>query len=183
MRFNLIHAYFPSEALAARAKQLGVGVDTQSYVYFKDADFIAKIYGPAWAERFIGLGTWYRAGVPVSPNADHMIGLDPDRAMNAFNPFLMLYVAVTRRDDFGNVHGEHQKLTRLEALRTVTAHAAWQSFDEEVKGSLEPGKLADFVVLDRDYLECPKEEIREIQPVKTVVGGRVVFEGKAEEGN
>ena len=178
MRFNLIHAYFPSAALAQRAAKLGVGVDTQTYLYLKDADFISKIYGQAWADRFIGLGHWTKAGVPVAINADHMIGLDPDRSMNSFNPFLALSIAVNRKDEFGRVYGEGQKLTRLEALRTVTINPAWLGFDESVKGSLEPGKLADLVVLDRDYLTCEEHEMKNIHPILTMVGGRVVFEKK-----
>jgi predicted amidohydrolase YtcJ len=175
MRFHLIHAYFSTPDILNRGKRLGVCVDTQSYLYLKDADFIAKVYGEDWAKRFIPLGDWYRAGIPVASNSDHMEGLDPDHAINSFNPFLMLYAAVTRRDDFGNVYGEDQKLTRMEALRTVTLNPAFLSFDEKVKGSLEPGKLADLVVLDRDYLECPDSEIRNIKPVLTMVGGKVVF--------
>lgn len=175
MRFHLIHAYFSTPDILKRGKRLGVCVDTQSYLYLKDADFIAKVYGEDWAKRFIPLGDWYRAGIPVASNSDHMAGLDPDHAINSFNPFLMLYAAVTRRDDFGNVYGEDQKLTRMEALRTVTLNPAFLSFDEKIKGSLEPGKLADLVVLDRDYLQCPDSEIRNIKPVLTMVGGKVVF--------
>ncbi len=174
-RFNLIHCYFPTPEMAALAKAVNAGVDTQGYLYERDADFIAKIYGPQWVDRFIGLGEWVKGGVPVGLNSDHMIGYDPDRAMNAFNPFIMLDVAVNRRDDRGQVYGEHQRLSRLDALRTLTVWPAWLSFDEDKLGTLEPGKLADFVVLDRDYLNCPAEEIREIKPVMTVMGGRVVF--------
>jgi len=117
-----------------------------------------------------------RAGVPVAINSDHMIGFDPDHAMNSFNPFLMLWIAVARKTDQGHVHGAHQKLSRLDALRAVTLWAAWLSFDEKKLGSLEPGKLADFVVVDRDYLTCADDEIRNIQAVRTVVGGKTVFE-------
>ena len=177
-RFNLIHCYFPTAEMTALAKQLNAGVDTQSYLYYRDADFIAKIYGPNWAERFIGLGDWVRAGVPVAINSDHMIGFDPDHAMNSFNPFLMLDIAVNRRDDHGNVHGTHQKLSRLDALRTVTTWAAWLSFDEDKLGSLEPGKLADLVVLDRDYLTCPADQIKLIRPHLTLLNGQPVFAAK-----
>lgn len=174
-RFNLIHCYFPDAAMAKLAKDLNVGVDTQEYLYYRDSDFISKIYGENWAERFLGLTTWAKAGVPVAINSDHMIGFDPDHAMNSFNPALMLYIAVTRKNDLGEVHGAGQKLSRLDALRTVTQWAAWLSFDEKKLGTLEKGKLADFVVLDRDYLTCPEEEIKMMRPVKTVVGGRVVW--------
>lgn len=180
-RFNLIHCYFPDEAMAKLAKEVNAGVDTQEYLFYRDADFIAKIYGKSWAERFLGLSTWVKAGVPVAINSDHMIGFDPDHAMNAFNPFLMMYCAVTRKNDLGEVHGPEQRLSRLDALRTVTQWAAWLSFDEGKLGTLEKGKLADFVVLDRDYLTCPEEEIKVMKPVRTVVGGRTVWAVKAAQ--
>lgn len=175
-RFNLIHCYFPTGEMVALAKRLNVGVDTQGYLYYRDSDFIAKIYGGSWAERFIGLGAWVRGGVPVATNSDHMIGYDPDHAMNSFNPFLMLYIAVTRRNDRGDVHGAPMKLSRLDALRAVTRSGAWLSFDEDRLGSLEAGKVADFVVIDRDYLTCPEEEIKEIKALRTVLAGRTVWE-------
>jgi len=174
-RFNLIHSYFPTPAIAKLAKDLGVGVDTQGYLYYRDADILAEIYGPSWAERFLGLGEWVRGGVPVATNSDHMIGLDPDHAMNSFNPALMLWIAVVRKTDSGAVWGAHQKLSRLDALRSMTLWAAWLSFDEGKLGSLEPGKLADLVVIDRDYLTCPEDEIRSIKVLRTIVGGRTMF--------
>ena len=174
-RFNLIHTYFPTPAIARRAKELGVGADTQGYLYYRDADVLADVYGKSWAERFIGMAEWARAGVPVGINSDHMIGFDPDHAMNSFNPALMLYIAVGRKSDTGNVYGARQKLTRLDALRAVTLWAAWLSFDENRLGSIEAGKLADLVVIDRDYLSCPEEELRSIKVLRTLVGGKTVF--------
>jgi predicted amidohydrolase YtcJ len=181
-RFSLLHCYFPDNAMVTLAKKLNVGVDTQGYLYYRDADFIAKIYGQAWAERFIGLAAWAKGGVPVATNSDHMEGLDPDHAMNSFNPFLMLYIAVARKNDLGQVYGPQQKLSRLDALRATTLWGAWLSFDETRLGSLEPGKLADYVVIDRDYLTCPEEEIRHIRPLRTVLGGRTVWQRPAGPG-
>ncbi|MBI5683513.1 MAG: amidohydrolase family protein [Verrucomicrobia bacterium] len=175
-RFNLLHTYFPTPTIARRAKELGVGVDTQGYLYYRDAEAMADIYGKPWAERFIGLGEWARAGVPVAVNSDHMIGFDPDHAMNSFNPALMLWIAVARQTDRGNVYGAHQRLSRLDALRAVTLWAAWLSFDEDKLGSLEPGKLADLVVIDRDYLTCAEDDIRKIKVLRTIVGGKTVFQ-------
>lgn len=174
-RFNLIHCYFPSDKMVALAKKLNAGVDTQGYLYFRDSDFIARIYGEPWAERFIGLSAWVKGGVPMAINSDHMIGYDPNHAMNSFNPFLMLSIAVSRKNDLGEVHGAHMKLSRLDALRAVTLWGAWLSFDENKLGSLEPEKLADFVVIDRDYLTCPEDEIKDIKPLRTVLGGKTVW--------
>jgi len=158
-----------------QCRDLGVGVDTQGYLYFKDADTLAEIYGPKWAERFLGLGDWVRGGVPVGLNADHMIGLDPNHSMNSFNPLLMISIAVTRKTINGHVYGEQQKLSRLDAIRTVTQWPAWLSFDEKKLGSLEPGKLADVVILDRDILRCPENEIAQTKVRRTIVGGKTVF--------
>ncbi|MBM3890686.1 MAG: amidohydrolase family protein, partial [Verrucomicrobia bacterium] len=168
--------YFPTPAIARRAKELGVCVDTQGYLYYRDAEAMAEVYGKPWAGRFIGLGEWARAGVPVGVNSDHMIGLDPDHAMNSFNPALMLWIAVARQTDRGNVYGAQQKLSRLDALRAVTLWAAWLSFDEDKLGSLEPGKLADLVVIDRDCLNCPEDDLRQIKVLRTMVGGKTVFQ-------
>lgn len=174
-RFSLTHAYFPALDSVARAKKLGVCVDTQSSLYFKDSAAIAEFYGDDWASRFIGLGDWIRGGVPTAIAGDHMMGLDPDQSMNAYNPFLMLYVAVIRRNRDGRVYGAHQRVSRLQALRCLTTMPAYLSFEEQTKGAIEKGKLADLAVLDRDYLNCPEDEIAKIRVVKTMIDGRFVF--------
>jgi predicted amidohydrolase YtcJ len=175
-RFTLIHAYFPSPEIIRQCRDLGVCVDTQGYLYYKDADTLAEIYGPAWAERFIGLGDWVRGGVPVAVNADHMIGTDPNHAMNSFNPFLMMSIGVTRKTQSGSIHGKQQALSRLDALRTVTTWPAYLAFDESKLGTLEVGKLADLVILGGDYLKCPDAEIAGLTVERTIVGGLTVFQ-------
>ncbi len=175
-RFTLIHSYFPSPEIIRQCRDLGVCVDTQGYLYYKDADTLAEVYGPAWAERFIGLGDWVRGGIPVAVNADHMIGTDPNHAMNSFNPFLMMSIGVTRKTQTGSIHGRQQALTRLDALRTVTSWPAYLAFDESKLGTLEVGKLADMVILSGDYLKCPVGEIASLSVDRTIVGGLTVFQ-------
>ena len=71
--------------------------------------------------------------------------------------------------------GRAQRITPLEALRAVTIDAAWQNFEEDIKGSIEPGKLADFVVLEESPLEAPPKRIKDIPVLETIVGGRTVY--------
>ncbi len=136
---------------------------------------IAEVYGTDWAARFIGLGDWVLGGVPVAIAGDHMMGLDPNHAMNAYNPFLTQQVSVTRRNRDGDVYGDHQRISRLEARRCLTTNPAHLAFEEETKGSLESGKLADLAILDRDNLTCPANEIAEIGVLKTMLNGRFVY--------
>ena len=176
-RHTLMHAYFVHPETAARAARLQVPVDTQPAWYFKDADALAAALGRARLANFVGLNTWKRAGVDVTINTDHMFGLDRDDAMNPFNPFLTIYTAVTRRTESGQVIGPDEAISREDALRMMTSTAARFSFDEKHVGSIETGKLGDFVVLSEPYLTCPPERLRAIKPELTVVGGRVVYQG------
>jgi len=175
-RFTLIHAYFPTPEVARRAAALGVAVDTQPAWYYKDADALLPALGEPRLRPFLGLAEWLRAGVKVVLNTDHMFGVDPDHSLNPYNPFLTLYVAVTRRTQGGQVIGPEQAISREDALRMMTANAAWLSFEENRKGSIEVGKLGDLVVLSDDYLACPPERIKEIRALVTVLGGNVVYE-------
>ena len=178
-RYNLIHAYFPNQSAIARARKLGVYVDTQPAWYYKDADALLPALGAERMKRFVGPRAWMEAGVPVVANTDHMLGTDPNRALNPFNPFLTMYVLVTRKTESGQVIGPEQKVSREDALRMMTRTAAAMTFDEADRGSIEVGKLGDFVVLSEDYLTCPADRIKEIRPDITVLGGRVCYERPA----
>lgn len=175
-RYTLIHAYWPNEAAAQRAARLGVCVDTQPAWYFKDGDTLGDALGSPWLANFIGLQTWQRAGVKVALNSDHMQGFGPDSALNPYNPFLAMQIAVTRRTEGGQVFGADQRVSREDALRMVTRDAAWLSFDEPRKGTIAIGKLGDLALLTNDPLTCPEDKIRDIRALLTVVGGKVVHE-------
>ncbi|HWJ57568.1 MAG TPA: amidohydrolase, partial [Vicinamibacterales bacterium] len=166
-RDTLIHAYFVHADSAARAARLGLLVDTQPAWYYKDADALAAGLGRERLAHFIGLRTLRQAGVTVAINTDHMFGLDRDEALNPFNPFLTMYAATTRRTQSGAIVSGDEAVSREEALRMMTSAAARFSFDEKTRGSIEVGKLADFVVLDADILTCPPERLRAIRPEMT----------------
>jgi hypothetical protein len=180
LRDTLIHAYFVHPESAARAARLGVLVDTQPAWYYKDADALATGLGRERLAHFIGLRTLRQAGVDVAINTDHMFGLDRDGALNPFNPFLTMYAATTRRTQSGAIVSGGEAVSREEALRMMTSAAARFSFDEKTRGSIEVGKLADFVVLDTDLITCPPDRLRAIQPEMTVIGGRVAYERTAQ---
>ncbi|HKB04185.1 MAG TPA: amidohydrolase [Gemmataceae bacterium] len=177
-RFNLIHAYFPTPPAVKRAAELGACVDTQPAWYYKDGDALAAAFGGTRLKNFIGLADWRRGGVKVAINSDHMQGVDPDRSLNPYNPFLTMGVAVTRKTETGLVIGPEQRVSREDALRMMTIEAAYLSFDEKKKGSIEVGRLADLAVLADDFLTCDEDRIKDIKVAATVVGGKVVYEAK-----
>jgi predicted amidohydrolase YtcJ len=112
----------------------------------------------------------------VAGGSDHMIGYDKNRAVNPYNPFHGMWVSITRKTNRGRVIHPEERVTREEALKTYTIWAAWRLFAENTLGSIEPGKLADLVVLDRDYLTCPEDDILAIEPVMVVQEGKIVFQ-------
>ena len=175
-RYTLIHAYFPNPDAVRRAAALGVCVDTQPAWYYKDGDALAPALGEDRMKHFIGLADWLRGGVKVAINSDHMFGLDPNLSLNPYNPFLAMGTAVTRKTEAGQVIAPEQKVAREDALRMMTINAAYLSFDETKKGSIEVGKLGDLAVLSDDLLTCDPDRIKEIQVLATVVGGKVVYE-------
>src|SRR5919201_5437493 len=130
-RHTIIHAYFVHPETAARAARLGVLVDTQPAWHYKDADALADGLGRERLAHFIGLRTWRDAGVEVAINTDHMFGLDPNEALNPFNPFLTMYSATTRRTAGGQVVGETEAVSRQEGPRMMTGKGARFSFDGE----------------------------------------------------
>ncbi len=101
-----------------------------------------------------------------------------DAPVELVNPYHGLYAGVTRMDKDCRPEGgwyANEKVTREEALKAFTLWAACGQFEEDLKGSLEVGKLADFVVIDRDYMTCPETDIKDIQALMTVSGGQVVY--------
>lgn len=150
----------------ARMKRLGVVVSAQFQPYANGQELLKRL-GRARAER----------AVPMRELIDHQLvvsgGSDWPGAPN--NPFVNIYYYVTRNTREAGVLGLAQKITRHEALRVMTINNAFVTFEERIKGSIEAGKLADFVILSDDLLTVPERKILDIRAVATYVGGRKVY--------
>jgi hypothetical protein len=175
-RSHLIHASFQSPEAIARMKRLGIAADVQAAWLYCDAPALEKVFGYEGLRYFFPLRSYLDAGVHVAGGSDHMIGYDKNRAVNPYNPFHGMWVSITRKTNRGRVIHPEERVTREEALKTYTIWAAWRLFAENTLGSIEPGKLADLVVLDRDYLTCPGDDILAIEPVMVVQEGKIVFQ-------
>jgi predicted amidohydrolase YtcJ len=115
---------------------------------------------------------------PIRLPMDHGIFMALGSDILPIDPMVGLYASVTRKGMSGEVYGPDEALTIEEAIRGYTANGAWLTFEEDTKGTLEPGMLADMVVLDRDLLTIDPEHIMDVAVDMTILGGRVVFERK-----
>jgi len=166
-RFRLEHGTVVNDDLVRRIKALGaIPTPFSTYVYWHGEKM--KEYGPERLDRMFALRSFLDAGIPATQASDYPPG--------PFEPMMALQSEVTRTDSKGNVWGPHQRITALEALRVGTVNGAWASFEEDLKGSIEAGKLADLVVLGRDPLAEDPLSLISIPVERTMVGGRFVFE-------
>ena len=173
-RSHLMHASFQSPEAIARMKKLGILADVQAPWLYLDGDALEQVFGDAGMRYFYPLRSYIDAGIIVAAGSDHMIGHDKNNAVNPYNPFLSMWTEITRLTVRGKVIHPEQKISRAEALKTHTIWPAYLQFSEKERGSIEPGKLADLVAIDRDYLTCPEAEVKDIQPVMTIIDGKVV---------
>ena len=179
-RFSIIHGNFFTDRAIQRMSELGVYADMQSAWFYKDADAMKKILGEERIETFHPYRSLVDAGVVVNGGSDHMVKWDADASINPYNPFLAMWTMVTRTTERNNVIMPDEAITREEALRMYTINNAYASFEESIKGSIEPGKLADLAILSDDLLDCPVNHIKDIQSELTIVGGKIVYTSKGE---
>jgi predicted amidohydrolase YtcJ len=175
-RFLITHANFQFPENFDRCKRLNISADIQPAWLFKDGASLAKTLGKRRMENFQPLKTWLDKGLVIGGGSDHMVQLDSIESTNPWNPWLGIWVAVTRQTERGGIDKPDQRLTREEAIRFYTINNARLNFEETKKGSLEAGKLADLVMIDRDILKCRAEAIRDTKVLLTMVGGKVVWD-------
>ncbi len=168
LRWFFDHAETISERNLERVKALGGGIAVQHRMAFQGEYFIDR-YGRKAAEQSPPVRRMLQMGVPVGA------GTDATRVAS-YNPFVSLYWLVSGKTVGGTpLYPEANRLDRAEALRRYTVGSAWFSGEEDKKGSIEVGKLADLAVLSGDYFSVPEEEIKGIESVLTLVGGKVVY--------
>lgn len=177
-RSHWIHASFQSREAIARGKRLSLYADVQTAWLYHDAPALEEVFTYEGLDHFIPLRSYLDAGVMVSNSSDHMIGFDKNRAVNPYNPFLSMWIAITRRTARGGKLYPEERVSRQEALQMNTIWPAHILFAEAKRGSIEAGKLADLVVLDRDLLTCPEDDLRRIEPVMTILDGKIVHRVK-----
>jgi predicted amidohydrolase YtcJ len=166
-RFRLEHCTVVNDDLIRRIKALGaIPNPFSTYVYYHGEKM--RDYGPERLDRMFAVRSFLDAGIRVTQASDYPPG--------PFEPMMALQSSVTRTDSKGNLWGPKQRITVEEALRVGTLHGAYASYEEGLKGSIAPGKLADLVVLGRDPTREDPSRLIQIPVERTMVGGRWVFE-------
>ena len=166
-RFRLEHCTVVNDALIQRIKALGaIPTPFSTYAYYHGEKM--KEYGPERVNHMFALRSFIDAGIRPTQASDYPPG--------PFEPMMALHSEVTRTDSKGNVWGPKQRITVEEAIRVGTINGAYASYEENLKGSIEPGKLADLVVLGRDPFKVNPSELINIPVERTMVGGKWVWE-------
>ena len=154
---------------------MGIFADMQAAWFYKDADAMKTILGEDRIRSFHPYRSMVDAGIIVNGGSDHMVKWDANTSVNPYNPFLGMWTMITRTTEKGSVIFPEEAGTREEALKMYTINNALASFEEDLKGSVEPGKFADLAVISDDILTCPAGQIRNIVSVLTLTGGKVVY--------
>ncbi len=171
LRWRIEHAQHLSPVDIPRFGQLGVIAAMQGIHATSDAPFVIERLGAQRAAE--GAYAWRKL---IDSGA--VVGNGTDSPVEDVSPLANFYASVTRKGADGKAFFPEQKMTREEALRSYTWNNAYAAFEEKLKGSLQPGKLADITVLSRDILTVPEEQILTTTVDYTIVGGKVEFERK-----
>ena len=166
-RFRIEHCSLVNPTLLARIRDTGV-VPTPFYTYAYYHGEKWHEYGPEKMEWMFAHRSFLDYGIPVAPASDYTPG--------PFEPMMAIQSMVTRKDPQGHVWGPSQRITVAEAMRVCTVNGAWASFEEDIKGSLTPGKLADITILGADPHRTDPDSIVDIPIVATIVDGEIAFE-------
>ncbi len=166
LRWRIEHAQHLAAVDIPRFKELGVIAAMQSIHCTSDGPWVPKRLGSERSEE--GAYVWKKliqAGVIICNGTDAPV--------EDINPFVNFHAAITRKLPDRSQFYPDQCMTREEALRSYTINGAYAAFEEDIKGSLSPGKLADLVILNQDIMTIPEDEILKIKIVSTIIGGKI----------
>jgi len=168
LRWSIAHLNNGTEATFKRMKALGVGWAMQDAMYL-DGDKALHRHGDKQLERMPPINTALKLGIPIGA------GTDAHRVAD-YNPFIALRWMLDGKSASGRkLRGDDEIPSRMQALKMYTSGSAWLAHDEQKRGTLEVGKLADLAVLSDDYLNVPLEKIAQIHSQLTMVGGNIVY--------
>jgi predicted amidohydrolase YtcJ len=172
----ITHSNFMSREAVDALHRLGVLVDIQPAWLYLDTRTLVKQFGYDRLRYFQPLRSIFESGGLAGGGSDHMQKIGSLRSINPYNPFLGMWTTVTRKARWydGTLHPE-EALTREQAIRFYTWNNAYLLFRDHEIGSLETGKRADLIVLDRDILTCPEDNIKETQVMATYLNGKQVY--------
>jgi hypothetical protein len=168
LRWRVEHAQHLSLADIPRFGALGVIASMQGIHCTSDAPYVANRLGPKRAEE--GAYVWQKL-----MKSGAVIANGTDAPIEDVDPIANYYASVSRRATTGSVFYPDQRMSRVEALRSYTINGAYAAFQDDTRGSLKVGKLADMTVLSKDILTIPEEEILTTHVAYTIVGGKIVF--------
>ena len=176
LRMGITHSNFMSRRGIDEAVRLGVVLDIQPIWLYLDTRTLVGQFGYDRLRYFQPLRSILEAGGMTGGGSDHMLKIGDLRAINPYNPFLAMWTTITRQAKWyeGRLHPE-EALTRRQAIEFYTRNNAFLLFWEKELGSLETGKRADFIVVDRDLLECPIDDLRGTRVLQTWVEGKPVY--------
>ena len=168
LRWQIVHIENASDRTLARMKALNMGWGVQDRLLYA-GPIVAKVLGPEGSKRAPPIETALKLGLHVAA------GTDSDQ-VSPFNPFVSLrWLLDGKMIDGTPMRGPQETPSREEALRMYSLNGAWFTFDEDKRGSLEPGKYADLAVLSDDYMTVPVQKVGELHSLLTLVGGRAVY--------
>jgi predicted amidohydrolase YtcJ len=168
MRHRIEHNSVCTPKQLKRIKELGVVPSSSIGYMYGLGDQYAENFGPLRSRWLHPHKTMKEMGIIAGGNSDCPV--------TYYSPFVQMYAAVTRKSSSGQIVGPEEAIDILDAIRVYTINGAYIGKDEKILGSIEPGKLADIIVLDRNILEVDPKELLDVQVLTTISDGKVVYE-------
>ena len=168
-RHNIIHAYFPTASALEQMAGYNIAAVLQPTFIYWEGELLFRDVGRQRALNYKPARKYLDNGVMVTSSSDVTSTVSA-------NPFVSLYALIARKNRLGQQIASLEAISREEALRTYTAAGTWLTREEDLKGTIETGRVADLAVLDRDYFAVPEEEIKDVQVDMTIVDGVVHWE-------